>query len=269
MDQQLVDERRQLGRQLGEEHAEILQDLRAGQRLAGQLRANAAAVDQVQLAVATQQIVQVQVVLPQAARVQAADGAQRLAQYRLLRSGQQRLLGYGLPDVAEADRLINKLEQQPATLAHRQAFGQQRGGIETLLAEQTCAFQLAGVMALGPGADQQLGQHAAALPLGLADVALAGQHAQQAEQAQLATRQLDAQWQRRAAPGRSQLVQAHRLPSPTRLLIRAPRRKRESCAGAACRWPTGAGGRGTAGRSAGDGCSTDGTWPPCPGRRGP
>lgn len=52
-------------------------------------------------------------------------------------------------------------------------------------------------------------------------------------------------------------------------LIRAPRRKPPPGEYASCRIRSGAGDGDIAGRSAGAGCATGGTWPPCPGRPGP
>ena len=60
--------------QLGEKHPEVFQHLLSRQRFTRLFDTNARAVDQVQLAALAQQVVQVQVFLPQALEVHLADG---------------------------------------------------------------------------------------------------------------------------------------------------------------------------------------------------
>ncbi len=66
MHQQLLQERIEERRQLGEEHPEVFQHFLSRQRLAGSFRTHAATVDEIQAAGVAQQVVQVQVVLPEA-----------------------------------------------------------------------------------------------------------------------------------------------------------------------------------------------------------
>ncbi|MNZ51537.1 hypothetical protein D3C78_693530 [compost metagenome] len=209
--QQLAQEGLQFGRQLGEEHAEVLQRPPLPQRPAGVFRLHAAAVDQVQALTLAQQVVQVQVGLPQAARVHPRDGAERGGEYRTLRFAEQRLRRRRTPGVPQALGAVEKFEQQPAALARREAFTQQRRRAQPLLGQQARARAFAGEVALGLGAHQQLGQHRTPLPFGATNIALPRQHAQQAVQAQLLPRrQLDIQRQARRAAGPGQLGQGHR-----------------------------------------------------------
>ncbi|RMR97212.1 hypothetical protein ALP75_201028 [Pseudomonas syringae pv. actinidiae] len=76
--------------QLSKEYPEVFQHLLPRQRFAGLLGTNARPVNQVQPPVMAQQIVQVQVFLPQAFGVLLSDGGQRLAEHQLLLVGQRR-----------------------------------------------------------------------------------------------------------------------------------------------------------------------------------
>ncbi|MNV92413.1 hypothetical protein D3C71_1870110 [compost metagenome] len=90
MHQQLFDERLQALGQLGEQHAEVFQHTGARQLLAGRLGLDAGTVDQVQLAAVAQQVVQVQVFLPQAFAVHLRHGSEGLAEHHVLLVSQHR-----------------------------------------------------------------------------------------------------------------------------------------------------------------------------------
>ncbi|CRQ76465.1 hypothetical protein PAERUG_E16_London_17_VIM_2_04_14_02402 [Pseudomonas aeruginosa] len=217
MHQQLLQERIEERRQLGEEHPEVFQHFLSRQRLAGSFRTHAATVDEIQAAGVAQQVVQVQVVLPEALCMQLANGCQGFAEHRLLGIAQRRLGLHRTPGVTEALRRVEVVEQQPAALALLQPVGQQRRGGQPLGREQTRPFQFALEMPCGLAAHQQLGQHLAPTPFAGTDVALPGQHPQQTVQAQFgsasAIRQGHPQWQLRVAPGGLQFGQSHRRDS--------------------------------------------------------
>ena len=176
-----------------------------------------------QAAIVAQQVVQVQVGLPQAPGVQPADGVQGLAQHRLLGGGQQRLARHGAPGVPQALGAFQIVEQQPAALPSRETVSQQSRRSQALLGEQARAGQFALEMPLGLATDQQLGQHRAAAPTRQADIALPRQHPQQALHHQRFAIQLQRERQGRRAAGLLQFVQAHQRDSLCRR--RAPRRR--------------------------------------------
>ncbi|MNF32883.1 hypothetical protein D3C84_136840 [compost metagenome] len=208
MHQQLLDERLQLDRQLSEEYPEIFQHLVPRQRLAGRFTAHAAAIDHIQLSGMPQQVVQVQVGLPQTLSMQPGHQRQGLAEHGLLIIRQQRLPLDRAPGVPQTLGVIEVVEQQPAALAFAQAIGQQQRRRQALPGEQAGAVQFTLEGARRLAADQQLGQYLAPTPLGHADIALPGQHAQQTLQHQGgrsgSVRQLDRQRQLRATPGPTQ-----------------------------------------------------------------
>ena len=184
MHQQFFDKRLKVFRQLGEEHAQVFQHFLSGQRLACLFDANTRTVDQIQLAVLTQQVVQVQVFLPEPLEVHLPDRAQRLCQYVLLLICQDRQTLHRFPGHIQALGVFQKLEQQPAALAFLQTVGQQQGRGQPLLGQQTHAIELALKIARSFRAHHQLGQHRTPAPDTGADIALARQHAQQCQQLQ-------------------------------------------------------------------------------------
>ena len=187
-----------------------------GQRLARFLDTNARAIDQVKGGALTQQVVQVQVFLPDAFGVHLAHGGQGIAKHRLLLVGQRREIFHRFPNIPQALRLLQKLEQQPAALAFLQPVGQQQRRGQALFCQRLYAVALTLEMPRGFGADQQFRQHRAPAPDARADVALTGQDAQQAEQLQLGRTgrilQRDVHRQRRGATGVFQFRQTHRRP---------------------------------------------------------
>ncbi|MNO55777.1 hypothetical protein D3C76_462750 [compost metagenome] len=183
--QQLFNEGFNRLRQLGEEHPEVFQDLLPGQRLTSCLAADTCAIDQVQATTLTQQIVQVQVFLPQALAMHLSDRAQRLGQHRPLPIGQYGLLLHLLPGVAQAFGMLKEIKQQPATLAVLQAIGQQLRRGQPLGREQAHAIEFTLKMPCSLVADQQFGQHRPATPDAGTDITLPRQHPQQAQQLQL------------------------------------------------------------------------------------
>ncbi|MNL00653.1 hypothetical protein D3C87_1210920 [compost metagenome] len=183
--QQLFNEGFNRLRQLGEEHPEVFQDLLPGQRLARCLAADTCAIDQVQATALAQQIVQVQVFLPQALAMHLTDRTQRLGQHRALPIGQYGLLFNLLPGVAQAFGMLKEIKQQPATLAILQTISQQLRRGQPLSREQAHAVQLTLKMPCGLAANEQFGQHRPATPDAGTDITLPRQHPQQAQQLQL------------------------------------------------------------------------------------
>ncbi|MNH19417.1 hypothetical protein D3C72_1512990 [compost metagenome] len=90
MHQQLFNEWFQALGQLREQDAKVLQHLWARQWLAQRFSLDPGAINQVQLAVVTQQVVQVQVFLPQALGVHMSNGGQCFTEHSLLFIGQWR-----------------------------------------------------------------------------------------------------------------------------------------------------------------------------------
>ncbi|MNG28927.1 hypothetical protein D3C84_1142700 [compost metagenome] len=78
--QQFFGERLQRLGQLGEKHPEIFQDLLPRERLAWRFAADTGAIDQIQSIALAQQVVQVQVFLPQTFAMHLTDRAQGLRQ---------------------------------------------------------------------------------------------------------------------------------------------------------------------------------------------
>ena len=109
--QQLFGKRFKAFGQLGEKHTEVFQHFGPGQWFACLFDADPCTIDQVQRAVVAQQVVQVQVLLPQAFEVHLADGRQRLSQHRLLLVCQHRQVLHRTPGFAEALRAVQKLKQ--------------------------------------------------------------------------------------------------------------------------------------------------------------
>ena len=181
MHQQFFDKRLQAFRQLGEEHAEIFQYFLSRQRLARLFDANPRTVDQIQFAVVTQQVVQVQVLLPEPLEVHLPDRTQGLCQNSLLLIGQYRQSLHGFPGHIEALGVFQKFEQQPAALAFLQTVGQQQRGGQALIGQQTHAIEFTLKIARGFRADHQLGQYRTPAPDTGADIALARQYTQQGQ----------------------------------------------------------------------------------------
>ncbi|MCY1352059.1 hypothetical protein D9M69_383420 [compost metagenome] len=210
--QQFFQEGVQLRRQLGEENPQVGHDLVARQRASGRFGADAATVDYLQLAAVAEQVVQVQVFLGEAHQMQACDGAKGLAQHFLLAVG-QRCIRFDLaPGIPEAFRRFQVLEQQPAAQPRLIALAQQRRGIDALPIQGARAGKLALEVPLGLAADQQLGQHLTPLPQGHADVALPGQHPQQALQLESASH-VELNGKLRGTPRAGKFGQGHRAPS--------------------------------------------------------
>ncbi|MNG01181.1 hypothetical protein D3C84_841480 [compost metagenome] len=126
-----------------------------------------------------------QVFLPQPFAVHLADRAQRLGQHRPLPIREHRQVLDLFPGIPQALGTFKEIEQQPAALAVLQAVGQQLRRGQTLSGEQAHTVQLTLEMPGRLGADQQLGQHRTATPDTGADITLARQHPQQAQQLQL------------------------------------------------------------------------------------
>ena len=190
MHQQFFDKGRQLNRQLGEEHPEVFQHALARQRLPGALNLHATAVNNVELAVMLQQVVQVQIGLPQTLTVHLRNTGQRAGQHSLLLSTQQGLVFHGTPGIPQTLGALQVFEQQPAALTVTQAVDQQLRRIQALLRELAGTVQFSLKMPRRLVADQQLGQHRTPLPLSQRHIALARQYAQQLLQLQIAPRQL-------------------------------------------------------------------------------
>ncbi|MNS70478.1 hypothetical protein D3C72_1038220 [compost metagenome] len=167
-----------------------------------------------------QQVVQVQVFLPQAPGVHVRHCGERLAQHQVLLVGQYRQALHCRPGIGQAFGAVEEFEQQPAALAFLEAVGQQLGRGQALLGQQLHALQFALEMSCSVTTDQQLGQHRGTAPHAGAHIALARQHAQQAEQLQVGRAggigQGDAQGQRGAAPGLFQFRQTHQRASFSR-----------------------------------------------------
>jgi len=147
----------------------------------------------------------VQVFLPQALGMHAGDRVQRFGEHSGLLIGQRRQAFDRLPGIGQAFGAVDKLKQQPAALAFLQTVGQQQRRGQALFGQQAHAVELTLKMPRRLAAHQQLGQHRATAPDTGAHIALARQHAQQAEQLQLTracgVRQFDGQRQAWAAPG--------------------------------------------------------------------
>ena len=218
IDQQVVDQQFfqlgiQGGRQLGEEHRQILLHPRLGQRLADTLGLDVRRIYDQGGAVLDQQVVQVQIGLPEALGMQPRQGGEGGAKQFVLRRRQGWLGGHLLPELLDAGRRLDKVEQQPGALPACLAAVQQRGSRRRGGRQQATALALAGELPARALADQQLGQHPPALPAGFADIALTGQHPEQRQHFQFATGQFDAQRQGWRAAGPGQLLQGHALRS--------------------------------------------------------
>jgi len=128
-----------------------------------------------------------------------------VSQYRQRRNG--------IPGITQAVRALKKLEQQPATLTFLQAIGQQLRRGQALLSQQAHPVQLALKVARRLGTHHQLGQHGTPAPHPGADIALARQDSQQAQQLQLRrpgrVGQFNAQWQARRTARLLQFGQTH------------------------------------------------------------
>ncbi|MNN46701.1 hypothetical protein D3C81_1610930 [compost metagenome] len=111
MHQQFFDERLQALGQLREENTKVLQHLRARQRFAEGFGFDPSTIDQVQLAAMAQQVVQVQVFLPQAFGMHLPDCRQRFSEHQLLLIGQRRQ-GFDCgPGIGQALRVFEEFEQ--------------------------------------------------------------------------------------------------------------------------------------------------------------
>ena len=108
--QQFFGERFEIFRQLGEKHPEVFQHAVTRQWLASLFDANAGAINQVQLAVLAQQVVQVQVFLPQALGVHLRNRAQRFGEHRGLLIGQRRQVFDSLPGIGQAFGALDEFE---------------------------------------------------------------------------------------------------------------------------------------------------------------
>lgn len=111
--------------------------------------------------------------------------SERFAQHQVLLVSQHWQVFHRRPGIGQAFGTVEELEQQPATLAFLEAIGQQLRRGQTLLGQQLHALQFALEMPRSIPTDQQFGQHRGTAPDAGADIALARQHAQQAEQLQL------------------------------------------------------------------------------------
>ncbi|MCY1453296.1 hypothetical protein D9M71_702780 [compost metagenome] len=135
----------------------------------------------------------------------------------MLLVSQHRQVFHRGPGIGQAFGAVEELEQQPAALAFLEAVGQQLGRGQALLGQQLHALQFTLEMPGSIATDQQFGQHRGAAPHAGPHVALARQHAQQAEQLQVGAAsgisQGDAQGQRRVAPGLFQFRQTHQRAS--------------------------------------------------------
>ena len=213
MHQQLFDKRLQALGQLGKEHTEVFQHLLPRQRFTRLFDANARTVDQVQFGALTQQVVQVQIFLPQALEMHLANGCQRLAQYRHLLVRQYRQRRHRSPGIAQAVGTFKKLEQQPAALAFLQAIGQQLRGGQPLLCQQAHTIQLTLKVTRRLAAHHQFGQYGTPAPYPGADITLPRQYSQQGQQLQLrrtgGVGQFDTQRQARRTAGLLQFGQTH------------------------------------------------------------
>ena len=134
---------------------------------------DAGAIDQVQLAGVAQQVVQVQVFLPQAFGVHVRHGRQRLTQHLMLRVGQHRQVFHRAPGIGQALGTVEEFEQQPATFAFPEPVGQQPGRGQPLPGQQFHALQFALEMPRRVSTHQQLGQYWRPAPHTGADIALA------------------------------------------------------------------------------------------------
>ncbi|MNZ41717.1 hypothetical protein D3C78_592730 [compost metagenome] len=184
MHQQLFDEWLQALGQLSEEHPEVFQHTRARQLLARRFGLDAGAIDQVQLAAVAQQVVQVQIFLPEALGVHLRHCGQGFAQHQVLFVGQHRQVRHLVPGIGQAFGAVEELEQQPATLTFLEPVGKQLWRCQALFGQQLHTLQLTLKMARSIAAYQQLGQHRRTSPYTGTDIALARQYAQQAEQLQ-------------------------------------------------------------------------------------
>ncbi len=209
MHQQLFQVRRKGGGQLGEEHPEIGQHLLAGQGFALADGTHAAAIDQLELPVMPEDIVQVQVLLHQAASMQVGDQLQGFTHYALLAVGEQRLAFDQAPLVPQAAGALEELEQQPAALSGGQPAFQQGRRRQALARHQLGALALALEVAGCLAPHQQLGQHATTSPHRRAGIALARQHTQQGLQLQQFAVQLKLQRQGRGTPHASEFSEPH------------------------------------------------------------
>ncbi|MNZ56149.1 hypothetical protein D3C78_740890 [compost metagenome] len=167
-----------------------------------------------------QQVVQVQVVLPQALGVHLRHRRQGFAEHQVLFIGQRRQGFDFSPGIGQAHGVFEKLEQQPTALAFAQTIGQQQRRGQALGGQQPRTLQLTLKMPGSTAADQQFGQYRLAAPDPGANITLARQHPQQAEQLQLGTAggvgQADVQGQIRAAPGILEFRQTHQRASFSR-----------------------------------------------------
>ncbi|MNL27410.1 hypothetical protein D3C87_1490010 [compost metagenome] len=179
--QQLFGEGLQRLGQLGKKHPEVFQHFLARQRFASRLDTDARAIDQIQPAALAQQIVQMQVFLPQAFAVQLTNRAQCIGQDRRLLIRQQGQLLDLLPGLPQALGAFKVIKQQPAALAFFQAVGQQLRRGQALGGEQTHAIQFTLKMPCSLATNQQFGQYRPTAPDSGADITLPGQDPQQAQ----------------------------------------------------------------------------------------
>src|SRR5690606_35530119 len=113
--QQLFNEGLQLGRQLSEENPQILQHSLTGQWPTWSLTSDPAAIDNEQLAICAQQIIQMQIVLPQATCVHPGNQLKCVAQHVSLGIGKHCLASDRAPGIPQAFSAIEPIEQQPST----------------------------------------------------------------------------------------------------------------------------------------------------------
>ncbi|MNJ51338.1 hypothetical protein D3C77_466390 [compost metagenome] len=88
------------------------------------MRLDSGTVDQVQLAALTQQVVQVQVFLPQSFGVHPSHSSQGFAEHQLLLVRERRQGFNRCPGIGQALRTFEELEQQPTAFALAQTIGQ-------------------------------------------------------------------------------------------------------------------------------------------------
>ena len=186
------------------------------QRFACLFDTDACTIDQIQLAVLTQQVVQVQVFLPQTLAVHLPDGSQSLGKYGHLFISQHRQRRDCIPGIAQALSALQVLEQQPAPLTFLQAIGQQLRRGQALFSQQTHPGQLALKVARSLVADHHLGQHGTPAPHPGTDITLARQYPQQGQQLQLrrpcCVGQFDTQRQAWRTASLQQFGQTHQRP---------------------------------------------------------
>jgi len=172
------DQRRQLRvparRQLGNQQREVRGRFGRGERAAGAHRGDRVAVDHEELVTMAQEVAEMQVVLDQPVRVQAAEHREGGREQRERGRVARRPLRVRRPLVREAFRVREVVGQQRVAVAGERAGVDQAWRRNVDGGERGEAVALALHVPRAPAGDEELREHAAAVELRLADDALSG-----------------------------------------------------------------------------------------------